>query len=165
MTEQQVLRNAINTILEVVPNRQPFCCLGLSAMLYAELEKVHLKPKLVAGSLSYKNELLFKMDYSLISEISSNKSSNVISREFGGHAWIELENRIIDISIFTTVYSDKFNKKCKNEIVQKFGVNTEYLIIDKSDNQTGFEYQRIEDLNDIIITGVLKGMYLLRLSS
>ncbi len=157
MTNQQILIDAIKMILELTPKR-PFLCLQLSAMLYAELEKFNLKPKLITGSLSYKNELLFNIDYSLN---NTNTDSAVITGDWGGHAWIELDDLIIDLTICRTIYSDKFNKKCKTEIIQRMGEGRGCLIIDKSNNLTGFEYITQEELNDQIINGILKGTYLL----
>ncbi len=155
MDINQILKEA-NNILIITPN-EPFLCLQMSSMLYAMLkDNYNLSPKIIIGNLYFKNECLFKQDYSLNKKIGN--CSQTIKDNWSGHCWIELDDKIIDLSIFRTIYSQQFNKSCKNSMIDFFGTGRGYLIIDKRLNQTGLKYQSIEELNDEAVDGIIKGL-------
>jgi len=157
---QKLIINEINEIFNNIPSI-PFLCLPMSAVLYIKLkENLNLKPKIATGNLYFKKECLFKQDYSIVERI--NSFNDFIIDDWSGHCWVELDDIIIDISIFRTIYSDKFTKICKTEILNTLGKNKGCLIEKKGNNLFGFEHQAIEYLNDDIVNGILNGIkYLL----
>lgn len=155
MDNQEIIVNLIKKVLNLMPPK-PFFCLQLSAMLQEELRMAGLSPNFIAGDLHYENEIIFKMNYS-INELAGQ--SDCIKSEWDGHAWLEIDNSIIDLSIFRTIYSDKFHKKCKNKIIDKVGTGRGCLIIfDKYQNETSFKYFSKEELKQEVIDGILKGV-------
>jgi len=149
------IENIIIEILENVPPK-PFLCLQMSSLLYVKLEdNLKLNPKVITGNLYFNRECIFKQDYSINDKI--NCSENLILDNWTGHCWVELDNTIIDLSIFRTIYSSLFYKSCKTEIINKFGNGRGCLILKKDNENTGFEYEKIDILDNNIINGILQG--------
>jgi hypothetical protein len=120
--EQSILKNIVVEILNNTPYK-PFLCLPMSALLYSELKDNHqIESRLITGDLSYKQELLFKQDYS----ISEAKTDSF--QYWSGHALVEIDNLICDLSIFRTLYSENFTKPCKAKIIDYFGKGRGCLI-------------------------------------
>lgn len=140
-------------ILKNVPSR-PFFCLPLSALLYANLKDNHnMDVKLVSGNLTYKNNYIFKQDF----ELSSGDHSQF--KLWAGHAWVELDDTLWDLSFFRSLYSERFNKPYKNELVQYFGNGRGMLgIRGRKIPEANFEYHTIEILSDDLATGIIQGI-------
>mgnify|MGYP001119265674 CR=1 FL=1 len=153
-------KRATNHVLSIYkPN--PFLCTFMSASLLEllEIEFPERTFNIKTGDLYFCSECLFKQDFDLNSQTATHHDEIIANWE--GHCWVELENRyIIDISLFRTIYSDKFNKHCKADIISIFGNNRGLLVIDKFDKNIidNFPFKYIERnvLSDLIINGLLK---------
>lgn len=146
------LKSAINEILTNVPH-VPFLCLPLSAILYALLkDKYAIQSSLVVGTLSFKDTIIFKPDFSITG------TNNASFKTWAGHAWVELDEFIIDLSLFRTIYSDAFTKPCKNDLISKFGKARGAIIASsQAMKEDGFLYTATETLTDDDATGIIKG--------
>lgn len=153
------LKSAINEALTNIPHA-PFLCLPLSAILYALLKDQHgIESSLVTGSLSFKDMSIFKPDFSI------SGTNNTSLQIWAGHAWVELDGFIIDLSLFRTIYSDSFTKPCKNELISKFGLGRGAIIASRQTmKDDGLLYAPAETLTDDDATGIIKGTQQLLLS-
>ena len=140
-------------ILKYFPNR-PFLCLPMSALLYANLkDNFNSDAHLVTGNFLYKDQYVFKQDFS----IEENISSSLL--DWSGHAWVEYENWIIDLSFFRTLYSDQFTKAYKNELIKLFGTGRGLLISEiESLKEKEISYQAIDRLKDNTATSIIHGI-------
>lgn len=132
----------------------PFLCLPLSAALYAILKDKHgVESSLVAGNLSFKNTIVFQHDFSV------SGTNNTSLQHWAGHAWVELDGFIIDLSLFRTIYSDSFTKLCKSEMISMFGKGRGAIIASPQALQKdGLLYASVEVLTDDDATGIIKGI-------
>jgi hypothetical protein len=137
------LKSAINETLAGMPHA-PFLCLPLSAILYALLKDKHgIESSFVTGSLSFKNAIIFKSDFSI------SGTNNASLQTWAGHAWIELDGFITDLSLFRTIYSDSFTKPCKDELISKFGLGRGAIIASRQAmKDDGLIYEPAEALTD-----------------
>ena len=148
----ELLHTIALDILRYIPSK-PFLCLPMSAMLYAVLkDEYNFETQLVTGNLSYKSQFIFKQDFSIPS------SQDDTFFEWGGHAWVQIEDSICDLSFFRTLYSDKFTKPCKPELIQTFGQGRGFFIASRNQlHEMGFSYETIDYLSDDIASGIIKG--------
>lgn len=148
----ETLKQIVSDILSNTPHR-PFLCLPLSALLYATLKDHSLAdPSLVTGDLFYKKECIFKQDFS----IADAKDS--VYQDWAGHAWVEIGELICDLSIFRTIYSDKFTKPFKLEIISFFGEGRGCLIGTKESMlEMHLCYRKQDNLSDDLATGIIQG--------
>lgn len=147
-----ILKNAIQDILKNVPYR-PFFCLPMSAILYAILKDNHgIDTRLVTGDLQYKGQNIFKQDFS----ITDVKSGSL--QDWSGHAWVEIDDQICDLSFFRTLYSEKFTRPYKAELIQFFGEGRGCLLGNPEQmHEYGFSYLPVEYLDDGVATAIIKG--------
>lgn len=70
---------------------KPLACTQMSCLLLGELEKFfeNYDWNIKTGNVFYNNDSLFKQDFSL-NEISKN-----INKSWGGHCWIEMNNKYV----------------------------------------------------------------------
>lgn len=74
-------------------------CLYYSALLYATLvDNTAIKPKFIIGSVKILDQYIFKHDKNTSLSFKEN-----ISLQWDGHAWIEIDNLIVDLSLFKTI--------------------------------------------------------------
>ncbi len=148
----EIIKKAVLDILKNLPHR-PFLCLPMSATLYAILKDNYgIYSKLVTGDLYFKDQIIFKQDFSI------SKAKPNILQYWSGHSWVEIENLICDLSIFRTLYSDKFTKPCKAELIKEFGVGRGCLIATKEAmKQSGLQYNGIDCLEDYMATAIIEG--------
>lgn len=148
----EILKEVITNILTVTP-RKPFLCLPVSASLYAILKDAYnIETKLITGNLLYKGSYIFKQDYK-ISEVK-----NETLQEWAGHAWVEIEGNVCDLSFFRTLYSEQFTKPFKQELISYFGEGRGSLFASPQQlNAMGLTYKAIEYLSDDLATGIIKG--------
>ena len=152
MLETDFLKNIITDILKDTPQR-PFLCLPMSAFFYAVLKDKHeIETELVTGDLSYEGQYIFKQDFSI------SKSAQKSLQEWAGHAWVEYQGLVYDLSFFRTLYSDQFTKPCKDKILKYFGQGRGCLIGEKQQlEKMGLVYNKIDRLDDEMATGIIKG--------
>jgi len=150
--EQKQLLEIIRNVLTAIPHR-PFLCLPMSATLYAILKDNHnINAEIATGNLIYNGGYIFKHDF----KISKAKSNTY--QEWTGHAWVEIDDLICDLSIFRTIYSDKFTKPCKRELIDYFGEGRGCLVASRQQLiSCGLTYNAIEYLSDDLATGIIKG--------
>ena len=150
--DTETLQNAINDILSNVPS-EPFLCLPLSSILCATLKDNHgIDCHVVTGSLRFEDQIIFKHDFN----ISGLNNNNL--QHWSGHSWVQINELIVDLSFFRTLYSPQFTKSCKDELVNHFGkgrgcivANNEQMISNK------LFYTPVETLTDSDVTAVIKG--------
>ena len=148
----EILKEVVTDILRNIPYR-PFLCLPLSATLYAILkDNYNIDARFVTGDLSYKGGYIFKQDF----KISDAKDNTY--QDWEGHAWVEIGDLICDLSFFRTLYSDKFTKPFKQELIARFGEGKGCLIATQTQmNLSGLSYCPIDYLSDDQATGIIKG--------
>ncbi len=149
----EAVKGVINEVLGNMPHA-PFLCLPLSAALYAILKDKHgIESSLVAGNLSFRNTIIFQSDFSI------SGTNNASLQRWAGHAWVELDGFIIDLSLFRTIYSDSFTKPCKNEMISMFGKGRGAIIASPQALQgDGLLYASAEVLTDDDATSIIKGI-------
>ncbi|MDP2206888.1 MAG: hypothetical protein Q8K65_11340 [Alphaproteobacteria bacterium] len=149
---QENLKAVVTDILKMMPHA-PFLCLQMSSVLYAVLTDKHgIKCSLVTGDLSFGDTVIFKHDFSISG--ANNESLNLWS----GHAWVELDGLIIDLSFFRTIYSNAFTKPCKTELISFFGEGRGCIIAAPEKMlENNLLYTPIEVLTDEDATGIIKG--------
>lgn len=149
---EENLRSVVTEVLQNTPQK-PFLCLPMSAMLYAIISD-HFKTnvRLITGNLLYKGDYIFKQDFSI------NSAPTDKYQEWAGHAWVETNGLICDLSFFRTLYSESFTKPCKSELIKTFGVGRGCIIVSPKDAvNLGLEYQPIDSLSDDMATAIIKG--------
>ncbi len=149
---QEALKEVIHGVLDNTAYR-PFLCLPMSALLYATLNDNHKAgARLVTGDLHYKDSIIFKQDF----KISDAKDNTY--QEWAGHAWVELEDIICDLSFFRTLYAQEFTKPCKIDLITQFGEGRGALIGTPGQlEQNGLIYKPKEYLSDEMATGIIQG--------
>lgn len=152
--DSEILMKSVQDVLLAVPHK-PFLCLQMSAILYADLmDNYNLTCNVVVGSLSYKDQVIFEHDF----DISGINSSSL--KLWSGHAWVDFNGLIVDLSIFRTIYSEEFKKSCKDELIHKFGVGRGGIIASREQMvEDNLFYTSVQTLNDDDITGIIKGAY------
>ena len=107
---------------------KPFMCLPMSALLYATLkDSLKIDAKLATGNLTYRGEHIFKQDFSI------SEAKNNTLQDWAGHAWVEIEDLICDLSFFRTLYSVKFTKPFKQKLINDFGEGRGALIASRAE--------------------------------
>jgi hypothetical protein len=149
---QRILQSAVQEVLILMPLK-PFLCLPMSVMLHIRLKDNNIESKVATGDLSYNNQIIFKQDFSI------KENLNDAPQEWRGHAWVEISDFILDLSIFRTVYSPEFTKPCKEKLIKSFGLGRGLLAASQVEMQNlGFTYKAVDYLSDDMITGVFVGV-------
>lgn len=153
MVNLPLLKKTCLEILTNMPHR-PFLCLPLSAALYAFLKDRHnIDSKIVTGNLYFEDKCIFKQDYKI------SEATDGVFREWAGHAWVEIEDLVCDLSFFRTLYSQNFTKPFKDKLVERFGVGRGAIIATRAQLKIdGLRYEAIDTLSDDIATGIIKGV-------
>lgn len=149
-----LLRSIILTLKPI-----PFNCLAVSVFGFIVLSGRFPNNdfKIKTGNLLYKGNRVFTQNYSINSFVG--KSSDTIQNNWEGHAWIELEERIIvDLSLFDTVRSPRFILPIKDDLIENYAGNRGFFMLDKLNPDPCFEYQMIDILKDEIIDAVNNGI-------
>jgi hypothetical protein len=152
MSNNLIIRHTIIGVLKHIEDK-PFLCLPLSALLYATLKDEHkLNPKLITGNLLFEDEFIFKQDFSLY-------KADETFKKWSGHAWVQIDDVIYDLSFFRTLYSTSFTKPCKNKLLNIFGERRGCLGgTPEQMNLLGLHYVRIDYLSDELATKIIKGI-------
>lgn len=137
----------------------PFNCLAASVFGFVVLSDRFPNNgfKIKTGNLLYKGNCVFTQNYSINSFLG--KSSDTIRNDWEGHAWIELEERIIiDLSLFDTVRSSRFILPIKDELIKNYARGRGVFMFDRLNPDPYFEYQIIDILSDELIDAVNNGI-------
>lgn len=147
------IKQEVVGVLAAFPYK-PFLCLPLSAILYALLRgKYNLNAQLLTGNLIYKQTVIFKQDFRIEESVPDQ------FHLWSGHAWVDLEGVLFDLSFFRTLYSEEFTLPVKQEMVNEFGVGRGALIGSYGQMKSlNLEYEAIDCLSDQTVTAILKGI-------
>ena len=149
---QEDLKAVVTDVLAMMPNA-PFLCLQMSAILYGILTDKHgVTCSLVTGNLSFGDTIIFKHDFPI------SGTNNPSLTLWSGHAWVNLNGLIIDLSFFRTLYSDAFTKPCKSDLIAYFGTGRGCIIAPEEGMiKNNLFYSPIEILSDQDATAIIKG--------
>jgi hypothetical protein len=118
------LIEAINEVLGRIP-ANAFNCVMLSGLLGAIInDHSNIPAAVITGHLDYSTKRIFNCK----DPIPFSADKKYIFGIWDGHCWVELNNKIIDISIFRTIYYSKVPTIPYHEIIQKFGKGRGALI-------------------------------------
>lgn len=148
------LKEAVIEVLRKVP-ANAFNCAMLSGILGAIISAhSNIPVAVIAGHLDYSSRRLFNCSRPF--PYATNKKE--INEEWDGHCWVELNNLLIDISIFRTIYYGQVPEDLYNEIVIKFGEGRGALLSSANEmiNQ-GFNYIPCYSLTNDQISGLVLG--------
>lgn len=147
-----IIQEVTREVLTNTPYK-PFLCLPLSALLYSVLrDRYKIQANLVTGDLTFYGQYIFKQDFTLLS------GDHSLFKTWAGHAWVEVEEYIIDLSFFRSLYSDQFDMPEKDRLISIFGPSRGAVIIPGPDFKgTGLYYWRKEILRDATVNAILKG--------
>lgn len=147
---------------QLAVEKKSFDCALLSALVAAAIQDNSKIPvALIGGDFSYKGSKLFKYNNNLN---LNTLNEDFINKEFDGHFWIEIGGRILDLSIFRTLYSNKVPENLKKEIELRFGENKGIILGTPEEMlQHDFEYTPASSLSYDTITGLIKGFFKHRL--
>ncbi len=102
-------------------------CLYSTALLYSYLvSETNLTPKFCIGSIKISEKFLFKISESITLDLTKNQLL-----DWDGHAWVELGNIIIDLSLFDIIQTFEQNNFFYESIIFSFKKIPNYLIIQK----------------------------------
>lgn len=154
----------VSAICEVLRggDSAPFRCLQMSAALYIILRDRHnAAAQLVTGDLLFGSDFLFKQDFSVVGAHTESL------KNWRGHAWVEIDNRICDLSLYGTLYTDEFDRPFKQELVRKLGKRRGALVGKHKAirERRGLLYRGIDQLNDDTVRELLDGGASLPVSS
>jgi hypothetical protein len=134
-----------------------YSCIPMSAMLYVILKDRHnINTHLITGDLSYKDHTVFKQNFSI-----PETTTDFLSKDWTGHAWVEFDDLICDLSFFRTLYSSDFNHSCKEELISQFGLGKGFLGASKNKmKEFNLFYNAIDTLSDRVATSIIRGFYM-----
>ena len=148
------LKEAAIEVLKIVP-ANAFNCAMLSGLLGAIIsDHSNIPVAVITGHLDYSSRRLFNCSRPF--PYSTDKKE--INEVWDGHCWVELNNLIIDISIFRTIYYGQAPVDLYNEIMTKFGEGRGALLCSANEmmNQ-GFNYIPCYSLTNDQISGLVPG--------
>ncbi|MFK5959481.1 MAG: hypothetical protein QM495_11515 [Lutibacter sp.] len=152
-------KNFIQEVVkETLRNVKPkaFNCALLSALLGAMIyDNSDIPVVVLSGHFEYNSNRIFNCT----KPIPFTNKEKMINDSWDGHCWIEINDLIIDLSIFRTIYYGKVPNSFKTEIVEKFGAGKGALIGYSSClKELGFNYIPKYSLNQEQINGLIKGL-------
>lgn len=151
-------QNLGNSARELMSNIPPTfgACAMISAMWAAYLKDHFSIPAIVvAGDLKVSGKTIFKCKNNLP---DPTKSGNIVSANWDGHCWIEIDGWIGDLSIFRTAYQIQGASYLKEFIISNFGTGRGALIGLKSDLPTEMKYIPKYVLKESQIDSLVRGL-------
>ena len=148
MTRSELVEEVLFMAENITQNFEPVdgSCLYMSAMLAAMMnDHLPVEIRFVTGSLSVADSKIF--DHHPIKP-TLNQKTGVIG-QWDGHAWVEVDDLIIDLSLFRTVFSKAASPRIQSIFEARFDRGTAYLIGQKHKLiEMGVEYTPFERLSD-----------------
>ncbi|QFT12987.1 hypothetical protein [Vibrio sp. THAF190c] len=148
MTRSELVQEVLYMAENITQSFKPVdgSCLYMSAMLAAMMnDHLPVDTRFVTGSLSVAESKIF--DHQPIKQILSQKEG-VIS-EWDGHAWVEVDDLIIDLSLFRTVFSKAASPRIQSLFEARFERSSAYLVGQKHKLiEMGVVYTPLELLSD-----------------
>lgn len=148
------LTEAIGEVLTKIP-ANAFNCAMLSGMLGAIINDHSSIPvSVVSGHLDYSSKRIFHCD----KPISYSTEKKEINEIWNGHCWVEINNLIIDISIFRTIYYGQVPRDLYDNILNQFGTGRGALVASPADiEKLKFDYTPCYCLSQNQITALVLG--------
>ncbi|HIF9066903.1 TPA: hypothetical protein ACX6Q5_002497 [Photobacterium damselae] len=148
MTRRELVKEVLYMAETITQNFKPLdgSCLYMSAMLAAIMnDHLHVEARFMTGSLSVAETKIFS--HQPIKPILSQMKGVV--GEWDGHAWVEVDDLIIDLSLFRTVFSQIASPRIQSLFEARFDRGTTYLVGQKQKLiKMGVEYAPLELLSD-----------------
>ena len=148
MTQNELVNEVLHIAAKITHNFKAVdgSCLYMSAMLAAMMnDHLPVDTRFVTGSLTVAGVKIFT--HQPIKPTLSRKAD--IIRKWDGHAWVEVDDLIIDLSIFRTVFSEAASTRIQSLFEERFERGTAYLIGQKHKLiEMGMEYTPLELLSD-----------------
>ncbi|MEZ8197062.1 hypothetical protein [Vibrio cortegadensis] len=148
MTRSELVQEIRYMAENITQNFKPVdgSCLYMSAMLAAMMnDHLPVDTRFVTGSLSVAESKIFA--HQPIKPILSQKEG--VIGEWDGHAWVEVDDLIIDLSLFRTVFSKTASPRIQSLFETRFERGTAYLVGQKHKLiEMGVVYTPLELLSD-----------------
>ncbi|WP_408900180.1 hypothetical protein [Photobacterium piscicola] len=148
MTRSELVQEVLYMAEDITQNFKPVdgSCLYMSAMLVAMMnDHLSVETRFVTGSLSVAESKIFA--HQPIKPILSKKEG--VIGKWDGHAWVEVDDLIIDLSLFRTVFSKVASPRIQSLFEARFERGTAYLVGQKHKLiEMGVEYTPLELLSD-----------------
>lgn len=149
------LKEVIEEVLRKLPVKAFNCGLSSALLGAVILDNSSIPVSVICGHLDYFTKRIFTC-YILIPYSTENISINEI---WDGHCWVEINNLIIDISIFRTVYNGKVPNDLFDKIISQFGKGRGALLgSPKEIQKLGFNYIPCYGLTQDQISGLIRGI-------
>jgi hypothetical protein len=131
------LKEIINELLKNIP-ADAFNCALSSAMLSAMIsDHSNIPVSVISGHLDYYKKRIFNC----YKPIPYSNDEEIIDESWDGHCWVEINNLIIDTSIFRTIYNGDVSNDLYSKIVNQFGKGRGALLgSPKEIQELGFDY-------------------------
>ena len=154
LSSPDALDQAAGDILSKAPSSFNSCAM-LSAMWVAYLKENYAIPAVVVvGDLKVSGKMIFKCKKNLPEPTESNM---LISSNWDGHCWIEIDGWIGDLSVLITAYNMQEGGHLKDFVQSHFGINKGALISHKDDLPTGMKYIPKFVLKDSQVDNLVSG--------
>lgn len=143
---------------DIMSNVQPYfgACAMLSSAWAGYLQDNHSIPAIVvAGDLKISGKKVFRCKKNLP---EPTKAGKLLTGNWDGHCWIEIDGYIGDLSIFRTAYAIEGASMLKEFIVSNFGLGRGAILSPVKDLPTGMQYLPKFVLKDNQINGLIAGM-------
>lgn len=151
----QVLAETAQEIMSNIPPSFGACAM-ISSMWAAYLNDNYSIPAIVvAGDLKVKGKTIFKCKKNLP---EPTKSGSIISANWDGHCWMEIDGWIGDLSIFRTAYQIQGVSHLKEFVLSNFGSGKGAFLCRKNDLPTGMKYIPQYVLKDTQIDYLVGGL-------
>ncbi|EGR2438201.1 hypothetical protein DYC75_13635 [Vibrio cholerae] len=148
MTRSELVNEALCMAEIITQNFKPIdgSCLYMSALLAAMInDNLPVETRFVTGSLTVAGSTIFS--HTPIKHQLTQKSHLI--EQWDGHAWVELDDLIFDLSIFRTVFSRASPRRIQSLFEARFDRGVAYLVGQKSKLiDKGIEYTALEILSD-----------------
>ncbi|MBV6819930.1 hypothetical protein KWG64_18460 [Rahnella sp. PD12R] len=149
----QIINELVINVLDSSTKKEG-TCLYMGALLFAQInDNLKIKSKLVVGTLTVSNKLVFS--HKPIQPLL--KSEKDFSGKWDGHAWVEVEGIIIDPSVFWTINSPEVSPDFRKLFEKTFKGTPDYLIGSRVNlEKIGVFYKQHEELSDADATLLIK---------
>ncbi|AGR00055.1 hypothetical protein MW374_004521 [Vibrio parahaemolyticus] len=148
MTRSELVQEVLYMAENITQNFKPVdgSCLYMSAMLVAMMnDHLPVEIRFVTGSLSVAESKIFALQP--IKPILSQKEG--VIGKWDGHVWVEVDDLIIDLSLFRTVFSKAASPRIHSLFEARFERGTAYLVGQKHKLlEMGVVYTALELLSD-----------------
>ncbi|MGZ8916379.1 MAG: hypothetical protein ACXW1Z_25125 [Methylobacter sp.] len=109
----------------------------------------------VLGDLKICDSYIFKCEKNIPLE---NQKNEIISQNWDGHCWVEVDNIILDLSIFRTAYRINHPSLLKDYLTSKYGEGKGAFVSPVESLPQELEFVPKFVLNDSQISSVLAGL-------